>query len=262
MPELPDVEVFRRYLDATAMRQVVERVEVEDPDLLEGVSGQALNDRMAGRELRSSRRHGKYLFVEVAEEGWLVVHFGMTGFLKYFKREEAAPGHMRLRLELANGYALAYSCQRKFGRVGWTGSVEGFAEEKDLGPDPLAPGFDLEALRGRLGGRRGAVKSTLMNQKVLAGLGNVYSDEILFQAGVHPERPVPDLTAGEVEELYRCLSRVVDAAIAARVEPHRLPPGYLLPHREEGDTCPRCGVTLRKKKVSGRNAYFCGKHQR
>lgn len=261
MPELPDVEVFKRYLDSTALHKKIEAVSVKDRDLLEGVAAQSVRDRLLGRELSSSRRHGKYLFAEVEGEGWLVLHFGMTGFLKYYKREEAAPEHVRLLLEFANGYQLAYDCQRKFGMVGWTEDVDGFVEEKGMGPDPLASDLDLRQFRDRLHGRRGAIKPTLMNQKVLAGIGNVYSDEILFQAGVHPERKIPSLGDDEVEEIYRALVRVVAAAIDAQADPERLPRGYLLPHREEGAECPRCGGTLRKKTVSGRSAYFCEEHQ-
>lgn len=262
MPELPDVEVFKRYLDATALHQTVEEVTVEDPDLLEGVSGDALRRRLRGRELAGTRRHGKYLFAEAAGEGWLVLHFGMTGFLKYFRREDSAPDHPRLLLAFFDGYRLAYDCQRKFGAVGWTGDVDRFVADKGLGPDPLGADFGLAAFRARLDGRRGAIKPTLMNQEVLAGVGNVYSDEILFHAGIHPERKVPDLGEDDVAAIHRALGRVLEEAIRAQVDPHRLPDGYLLPRREEGAGCPRCAGTVRRKKVSGRSAYFCGDHQR
>lgn len=261
MPELPDVAVLQRYLDATALHQEIADVEVEDTDVLVGVSPGLLASRLRGCSFASTRRYGKYLFAGTDQGEWVAFHFGMTGFLKYYKREEAAPEHVRLLLEFANGYQLAYDCQRKFGMVGWTEDVDGFVEEKGMGPDPLASDLDLRQFRDRLHGRRGAIKPTLMNQKVLAGIGNVYSDEILFQAGVHPERKIPSLGDDEVEEIYRALVRVVAAAIDAQADPERLPRGYLLPHREEGAECPRCGGTLRKKTVSGRSAYFCEEHQ-
>lgn len=263
MPELPDVEIFKQYLNATALHQEIAGVKVSAPGLLSGVSEGRLRKRLVGHELSATRRHGKHLFVRVdsGDHGWLRLHFGMGGRLEYSKGVARAPEHTRLRLDLTDGYHLAYVNPRKLGEIGWVASVESFLDEKSLGPDPLADDLALETFRQLLAGRRGMVKTTLMNQSVLAGLGNVYVDEVLFQAGVHPETPVPDLAEDAVEGLYHALYQVIEGAIEARAEPERLPDDWLLPHRGTAGSCPRCGGMLKKTAVGGRTTWHCARHQ-
>ncbi|MFP3941184.1 MAG: DNA-formamidopyrimidine glycosylase family protein [Thermoanaerobaculia bacterium] len=276
MPELPHVQVFKEFLDATALHQEIDHVRIPERRILEDVSPRTLRRRLLGRHLASSRRHGKWLFAEVRDAGerasgeegragWLVFHFGMTGFLRYFEDPEGAPDHVRLQLDFTNGHHLAYDCQRMFGRVRLTDDVEAFVEERDLGPD--ARGLAFEELAGRLtarsAGRRGAVKSALMNQRVLAGLGNEWSDEILFQARIHPETPVEALTEDDLRELHRQMERVFDAAIAARCRREDFPDRFLNKHRQEGAPCPGgCGGTIEKLQVAGRSAHLCPRCQR
>lgn len=264
MPELPDVEIFKRYLNATALHKEIGGVEVSAPELLEGVSVQRLRGRLVGRRLTASRRHGKHLFVRVdgGEDGWLRLHFGMTGRLEYSKDAGKIPEHTRLRLDFTNGYHLAYDNPRKLGEIGWVKSVEGFLAEKGLGPDPLADDLPLEAFRRLLAGRRGMVKTTLMNQEVLAGLGNVYADEMLFQAGVHPETKIPHLENDAFEGLYHALYQVIEGAIEAKADPANLPDDWLLPHRGEAGACPRCGGMLKNVDVGGRTTWYCARHQK
>lgn len=258
MPELPDVQVFKEYLEATALHQKVEDVEVDADRVLQGVSARALARRLKGRELSSTRRHGKHLFADVSGEGWLRLHFGMTGELKYFKDADGAPEHTRLRLDFPDDYHLAYANVRRFGEIGWVDDVDEFIDENDLGPDALD--LDLDRFREALEGRRGTVKSALMNQAVLAGIGNIYADEILFHAGVHPEAKVDRLENGTLGEIHGSMRKVLEAAIAARVQD--FPRGFMLPHRDEDGKCPRCGGRLKKAKVSGRATYYCPTDQK
>ncbi|MFP3869204.1 MAG: Fpg/Nei family DNA glycosylase [Desulfobacteraceae bacterium] len=259
MPELPDVEVFKGYLDATALHQTITDVEVETARILEGVSIAKLQKTLKGRQFRSTHRHGKHLLVALDQGPWLTLHFGMTGFLKYFKDMDKEPEHDRLLISFDNGYHLAYDSQRKLGAVGLSEDVDNFIEEKELGPDALR--LDLEGFRQVIKGRRGALKSFLMNQKHLAGIGNVYSDEILFQCGLHPKSEVNDLDGDTVKRLFEAMQDVLHRAIAAQADPKRFPDSFIIPHREPEGTCPRCQGKVEKITVSGRSGYYCPKCQ-
>jgi formamidopyrimidine-DNA glycosylase len=260
MPELPDVEIFRQYLQATALHQQIRQVRVEEPDLLDGVSPGRLRRKLEGEALQSAVRHGKYLFVAAGDRGWLVLHFGMTGFLKYFRDNGSRPDHVRLSLQFAGGYRLAYACPRKLGRIAWCETLERFVADRELGPDPLTGDFDAGDFGVLLEKRRGSIKGLLMNQKALAGIGNIYSDEILFQAAIHPRTAVAELR-GEGERLFGRVTDVLRSAIDCRVGERGWPEDWLLPRREPGAECPRCGGRIERIKVVGRSAYLCVDHQ-
>jgi formamidopyrimidine-DNA glycosylase len=249
MPELPDVQVFKQYVDVTALHQRIRDVTVAADGMLEGVSSRTLKSRLIGHELASTRRHGKHLFVRVTGEGWLRLHFGMTGEVRYFKDDGESPEHCRLRLDLSNGYHLAYVNVHKFGAIGMVDDVDAFVEDEGLGPDALE--LDLHGFRAALEGRRGAIKSTLMNQNVMAGIGNVYADELLLAAGVDPRARTDRLEADTIRDLHRAMRTVLAQAIEARVEVDRLPRSFLLPHRDDEGKCPRCGAALKRAKVGG-----------
>ncbi|HKK14259.1 MAG TPA: DNA-formamidopyrimidine glycosylase family protein [Gammaproteobacteria bacterium] len=259
MPELPDVEVFKRYLDATALHQPIDQVTVRDERVLGRVSSRTLRHRLSGREFQSTRRHGKYLFAELTGSGWLALHFGMTGFLKYFKNEEPDPEHDMLLVRFSNGYGLGYNNRRRLGTVDFTPHTEDFIARHSLGPDALA--MDRETLDALLRAHRGTIKPLLMDQSALAGLGNVYTDEILFQAAIHPRTPVPRLDAGARRRLYRSMTQVLTTTIERGADPARFPRTYLTPHRRAGASCPRCGAPLKQIRISGRATYYCPRRQ-
>lgn len=259
MPELPYVETFRRFMDEVALDRPVVRTQVPDPDLLEEVSERTLQRRLKGERFETTRRHGKYLFAETSGGDWLVLHFGMTGFLAHTRNDEDTPDHVRVLFHFRDGDRLAFDCQRKFGAVSLTEHPDAFVERKGLGPDALS--LDLSDFRALLEDRRGRVKSALMDQSLMAGVGNVYSDEALYHARVDPRVRVGDLDASRVRRLYRSLHRVLDRAIQAGSQPEEMPRGWLLHRREEGATCPKCGEAIRRIVVSGRGAYWCPGHQ-
>jgi formamidopyrimidine-DNA glycosylase len=260
MPELPDVEIYKRYLDATSLHKRIRRAEVTDKRILEGVSASGLASELKGRKLGPTCRHGKYLFAGLSTSRWLVLHFGMTGDLSYYKEDGDAPEHARLILSFANGYRLAYISQRLLGKVSLAVDPEGYIEGKGLGPDALA--LDLKGFRQALGRRAGA-KSALMNQRRIAGLGNVYSDEVLYLAGVHPKKVVGSLTKEQSRKLHRAMRHVLETAVRKKADPERMPGGWLFHLRgQEGEKCPRCGGTIRSTKAAGRTAWYCPSHQR
>lgn len=261
MPELPDVENFKRYLDATALHKKIEKVKVGSHKILHGISGPRLAKTLAGHALESTHRHGKHLFAGLDNGDWLALHFGMTGHLAYFKDLADDPKHDRLRLDFANGYHLAFVNQRLFGSVELTGDPGTFVEAAGLGPDALDDSLDEGAFRELFAGRRGQVKSALMDQSLMAGIGNVYSDEILFQAGIHPKTRIDNINPKEISKLYRTMRRVLEKAIDCGAGSEelleRLPRSYLLIRREDGAKCPRCGGTIKKIKSAGRTGYYC-----
>jgi formamidopyrimidine-DNA glycosylase len=256
LPELPDVEVYRRYIDATSLHSPVSGVQVPAPAVLRGTTPQGLGRALKGRAFGETRRHGKYLFVRLGdEERHLVLHFGMTGEPAYQRNGGPPPDYTACLFRFEDGGRLAYVSPRKLGRVSVTGSVSGFIEEHELGPDAMS--LSQEQFRRLAAGRRGSLKSFLMNQQVMAGIGNVYSDEILFRAAIHPRSAVDDLDAAELDDLRLAMRRVLRQAIAAGAEPGEMPDSFLLPRRHEDGRCPRCGARLRHATVSGRTAWFC-----
>lgn len=255
MPELPDVEVLRRYLDATALHQRIARVERLDPALVHGTSSARLRAVLAGASLERTRRHGKWLFARCGDGPWLVLHFGMTGGLAYLDPADCSPVHTRMLLAFENGHRLAYVCQRKLGRILIADDVDGFVTERRLGPDAFD--LDIDGLLRALGRGRGAAKPTLLNQHAVAGLGNVYSDEALFQAGLHPRTPMNTLDGAARRSLARRIRHVLATAVERGANPDDLPRSWLLPRRHLGATCPRCGSLIRRTRLAGRSAYYC-----
>lgn len=258
MPELPDVEVFKRYLDATALHKTIKHVDVEAPALLEDMSVRSLQQRLTGHRFENTRRHGKYLLVELDSGSWLVMHFGMSGSLQYFKTDKAPPKYAQVTTEFDNGYALAYVAPRKLGKIAWVESAEDWVNKQELGTDALA--VDEPSFR-ELAQSRKAVKCWLTEQTLFAGIGNIYSDEILFQARLHPKRSVDELDDGELARLFKAMKEVLTTAIDKQADPDAMPKSYLLPHRKEGSQCPQCKGKVAKISACGRTGYYCPKCQ-
>jgi formamidopyrimidine-DNA glycosylase len=255
VPELPDLEIFKRYVDSTSLHQDIEKIEVRNGKILGGVSACGLKRGLEGRKFESTRRHGKHLFVKLDEGGWLLLHFGMTGGLKYYRDADEEPTHARVLFYFANGYHLAFDDQRLFGKVDLIGDPDDYIADKKLGLDPLD--LDFAAFWKRLEKKRGEIKATLMNQQVFAGIGNIYSDEILFQVRIHPRTSVARLDGDALRDLHEQTQRVLHAAIERGANPGGLPDSYLLPHRREGEDCPRRNGKIQKTKAAGRTAYYC-----
>ncbi|MFW6147635.1 MAG: Fpg/Nei family DNA glycosylase [Thermodesulfobacteriota bacterium] len=260
MPELPDVEVFKQYVDATSLHQKIETVRVLAPAMLTEITDKELKNALEGGEFESTRRHGKYLFITLDRGSNLVLHFGMTGFLLYFKNTEKGPSHERLLISFSNGYHLAYDCQRKLGQVTLVQSIDTFLEERQLGTDALE--FEFPPFKEGLSSKRSAVKSALMDQKLIAGIGNIYSDEILFQSGIRPQKKASQLDENALRKLFKKMNEVLTTAIESRADPEQFPEDYLIPHRRGERRCPKCGAGIQTKKVAGRTAYFCPRCQK
>ncbi len=266
MPELPDVEGFRRRAEAV-VGGTVETARVFDARLLaDGLTANALDAALAGHRLTETRRHGKHLFLPLSDNGVLVLHFGMSGALATVAGNTPLPPHTRVAVDCADRPALAVISRRLLGGVAVAASAEAWIDAHGLGPDPLDAAFDRATFKARLGGRRGQVKAALMDQGLAAGIGNIFADEILFRAGVHPRCRADRLDDAALDRLYDAVRAALEAAIEAGAGqddafPATMPAGSLLPHRVEGGTCPVCGTPLTTLKAAGRTAWLCPRCQ-
>jgi formamidopyrimidine-DNA glycosylase len=260
MPELPEVELYCRYVAEHALHQRVAAVRVLDERIL-GVRAPLLKRALTGRALTGVRRHGKHLFAD-AGRSWLHLHFGMSGDLFYYRDGAEQPRFARVVFEFDNGAKLAYDDMRLFGVVDLTPDPDVFIAEHRLGPDPLDAAFRLPVFRRIVAKRRGVVKALLMSQEIIAGMGNLYADETLYRAAIHPRRPVDQLSDPETKAIFTCMRSILKEAIAFKSRGGDYPGRWIVQHREEGDRCPKCGGTIQRTVVFGRTTYFCAKHQK
>jgi formamidopyrimidine-DNA glycosylase len=257
VPELPDVERFRRFFARHAAGRTVAEVWA-DPSIVRNATPAALRAALRGRRFEQPERRGKWMI------GWtdgpaLLLHFGMTGDLVWSGEEPERHRHDRLVLELAGGDELRYRNMRKLGGAWLAHGPEEVRTILDgLGPDALALG--RREIVDLLAGRRGAVKAALMDQSVMAGVGNILADEILWQARLHPRRPIPSLTEAERSAVATTLRRVLRRAVDGDdVERNRTWLSHV--RGRAGATCPRCGTPLERTVVGGRTTYFCPRCQ-
>jgi len=258
MPELPEVEMARRYLEATSLSQTIAAAKVKDPRILSGVSAKQIEQALAGRKFNSVSRHGKRLFLSLGKDLWLTLHLGLTGGLLYFQNEEDEPGHTRLIIRFENGRFLAYDDSRMFGEVGIHSSPQRFLKEHKIGPDALE--VDREGFMEIMRGKKRIIKAALLDQSLIAGLGNLYADEALFQSGICPK--ARHLDDSQLDSLFTSIQNVLITALNAHAILDKLPESFLLPHRWPGGICPRDGAALRHEKIGGRTSYYCPTHQR
>lgn len=260
MPELPDVEGFRRYLARHARGRRIARVEALDAELVRNGSPQALGRALNGARFGTPRRHGKWLIAPVGDVE-LLLHFGMTGRLRWVR---SGSDQERERFDrvifVVDGGELRYNNMRRLGGV-WLARD---AAEREHVTGPLGPDaarLAREEFHQLLAGRRGAVKSAMMDQRLLAGVGNLLSDEVLWRARLHPATPVHELGARRRDRLYDALAQTVrESSRHGRVPPQE---GWLTGVRDERDpSCPRCERPLRRERMAGRTACWCPRCQR
>jgi formamidopyrimidine-DNA glycosylase len=260
MPELPEVETFKRYLDNTSLHQRITNVEVRDAYVLKNISARELGRRLKGRRFENSHRRGKHLFVRAGDELLLRLHFGMTGSLHYLKHHEETPKTTRVLFYFANNRRLAFDDQRKFGEIELIEKLDEFLQARELGPDALA--ISLSQFKAVVRKHRSAVKAILLNQQLIAGIGNLYADEILFRTRMHPATGASRLSDKDVTGLFRAMHHVLEKAITLKTDFNRLPKSWLLMHRGKRGRCPRCGRALKSATIGGRTSWFCANCQK
>lgn len=254
MPELPDVEAYRRFFRDHAAGRVVRRVVVPDATILRNTTPRTLDRALRGRTFEEPDRHGKWLLCWTDGPA-LLLHFGMTGDLIWSGDEPARHRHDRVILELEGGDEIRYRNMRKIGGM-WLAHDpdEAAGVLGGLGPDALD--VKRRQFHERLRRRRGGAKAVLMDQTFLAGLGNLTVDEVLWQCRIHPRRPVNSLDDTEVDRLYEVIRRVLRRWVAGYGQVPRT--GQWFIHaRDVGGPCPRCRGPLARGTVAGRTTYWC-----
>jgi len=261
MPELPDVEGFKRVLAKNALRKTIDQVVVSDARILGKLPVGTFASRLKGAKLIAVRRHGKHLMANIDRGGWLTLHFGMTGALQFVGKPDGEPPFTRVRLDFADDGSLAYTNKRMIGRVGLVEDAADFIAAEKLGLDALDRRLDFDAFSTAVLSLKRDVKSVLMEQEVIAGIGNIYSDEILFQARINPAERIDKLSPNQFKHLFVEMRRVLKTAVARGAGSEqfveRMPKGSLLPERNKGGRCPRCRSVLKVFKIGGRTAYCC-----
>jgi formamidopyrimidine-DNA glycosylase len=255
VPELPDVEAYRRFFQERAAGRTVRRVVVPDPTIVRNATPAALDRALRGHRFSDPERHGKWLLAWTDAGPALLMHFGMTGDLIWSGEEPDRHRHDRVILELDRG-ELRYRNMRKLGGA-WLAHdrEEARTVTGDLGPDALM--VSRREFLDRLALRRGGVKALLMDQRFVAGVGNLVADEVLWQARLHPRRTVESLYDDERMRLHRTMHAVLKEMVA-RFDYVPRKRGWLNHVRSNpGAACPRCGTPLSRATVAGRTTYFC-----
>lgn len=253
MPELPEVAYQKVYIDSTSLHQKIVKVDTGAAKIFQSPI-KDFERILLGNQFTETDQLGKYLFLKLKEEGYLVVHFGMTGKMDYFQHDEIQK-HAQLTLTFTDGGKLSFVCPRKFGKLFLTDSMETFRKEKDLGPH--ATKISMDEFQKLFEGKRGAVKTALMDQSFIAGLGNLYVDEMLFQSGIHPKSKTENLKAKELKEMYKNMVNILDVVTKSKTEGVGIPDGYLRKHRTVGEDCPNGKGVVEMIKIGGRSTYFC-----
>ena len=186
----------------------------------------------------------------------------MTGDLKYFKDPPDEPLYTRFLIHFTNGSHLAFEDLRKFGKIGLTSDYLDFIRQLKLGPDILDESFDYRAFQKILSRKKGRIKALLMDQHMFAGIGNLWADEILFQAGINPAKSLDEISPAKKSKLFLTMKSVLVTAVESERQDERLPPHFLLNSREPNGTCPLCGRHLHTRKIAGRTTYYCSRHQK
>ncbi|MFP4162822.1 MAG: Fpg/Nei family DNA glycosylase [Chitinispirillaceae bacterium] len=258
MPELPEVEGFKEVLK-NSLGQKIRTVEVHNSKVLDHISDTRFRNKLKGATLVSAQRYGKYLFGKTDHDFWVSFHFGMTGFLRICGKGEKAEKHERVIFRFENEAGLSFSNKRLFGRVGIVKSPSQFSSDHKLGTDALK--ISRNEYFSILEQHSVAVKTFLMNQERIAGIGNEYSDEILFQARIHPGKNTDELSSEQKKNLFHQIKSVLSDASRSRRKGKQLPEGYLINVRGKNKSCPRCGTPITSEKFGGRTGYFCPKCQ-
>ena len=269
MPELPEVEIIRRVVEPQIHGRAIESVQLQRPEIIAHPDAETFCNQLQGQAFSGMTRRGKYLIFSLTDGAHLLLHLRMTGCLLVAPEECQAEKHTHLTLCLDGGMQLRFSDVRRFGRL-WLlqkGERDCYSGMERLGLEPFDSGVCAEYLFAHWGQRKRAIKDCLLEQNVIAGIGNIYSDEILFAAKIHPARPANALTQEEWERL----AATIPACLLYFIEKNRISPEeywqtkgqdyrntpFLRVYGRAGQACAICGASLQRSAISGRSSVFC-----
>lgn len=267
MPELPEVETICRQLALRVISHRIKDVRVLDRRVIKGTSGDELVRRLKGKTVRSVHRRGKLIILTLSSGDYLVFHLRISGWIA---QDDHLARHARFSLSLENAAAIQFCDSRVLGEVRLVRQINELPLMRRMGPEPLE--ISLQQFIERFQGKTGKIKPLLMDQSFLAGIGNIYAQEALFCAGIHPERPVYRLHRDELKKLRRCLRSILIRAIEKRgttARTYRQTNGsggeyirYLCVYQRQGQPCRRCRRKIVRTIVSGRGTCFCRQCQK
>ena len=263
MPELPEVETIKNELSPHIIGRRLTEVTALDAKLVRQPSVEELQQKLAGQKINSLERRGKYLIFHLSGGKALIIHLKMSGAL--LLNPEQVDRHARVIFDLDNGSRIIFTDRRRLGAL-WLVENEQSIIGK-LGPEPLTPAFTSQTLAERLWKHKAPIKAVLLDQTFIAGIGNMYADEALFAAGIHPLRQANSLSPREIENLHKAIVGVLQSAIGsggASVDTYKRPEGNLgtahssfcVAHRG-GKPCPTCGRPIQRLAIRNRGSYFC-----
>jgi formamidopyrimidine-DNA glycosylase len=254
MPSLPELEVYKRALTHDLEGKSVAAVEALDYRVVR-VDAHQLAEHLVGKSFKSINRYGKWLYFDIGAGEQLILHLGLTGKLKLLpSQDDALPKYAAFVIHFNDWSRLVMSDQRHLGKVYWR-NFDQLKAEKTLGPDQLSVTEDYFVTT--LGRKRRGARDVLMDQKIIAGIGGKYADEMLWQAKLHPNTKLDRLPAEKMRELYRIMHSVTDTAISLDADVERFPDNWLIPHRRTDKRCPRCGSELTQRKLGGSETFYC-----
>ncbi|NLF80602.1 MAG: bifunctional DNA-formamidopyrimidine glycosylase/DNA-(apurinic or apyrimidinic site) lyase [Clostridia bacterium] len=269
MPELPEIETVKRTLTPLICGATIQSCRIIRPEVIKHPAPGDFALLLRGQRIASAGRRGKYLLLNLTGGDTLIAHLRMTGRMLCAPPEHALPLHTHVVFELDNGCELRFADTRRFGGL-WlqrAGETDDFSGKQRLGPEPFDACFGADYLKARLGKRRITIKQGILDQAVVAGLGNIYADEALYLAGIAPDRRTDSISYAEWQAMAAAIIPVLESAIAhngttfsdyldgAGREGQNLP--YLQVYRRTGQPCRHCGTAIARIKVGGRSSHYC-----
>ena len=269
MPELPEVETIKRVIEPQIQGLMIENVMVKRPEVVAYPAADEFCGRLTGQTISHMTRRGKFLVIQLNSNDRMILHLRMTGCLLLTPADCPEEKHTHVVFRLSNGKELRFSDTRRFGRF-WLlkdGEADTYSGTHKLGTEPLDKLLTAEYLNALLGKRKKAIKECLLDQRVIAGIGNIYSDEILFTAGIYPARPANSLNMEEWERLAAAIPERIsyfievnkitpEEYLETKGQDYRNTP-FLQVYGQEGKPCPKCGEMLCRMVVGGRGSVYC-----
>lgn len=274
MPELPEVETVKRSLEPIITGLIIEKAVVNMSKIIKEPSAEGFISLIAGKKITGMDRRGKYIIINLKGGYSLVIHLRMTGQLVYKDANQEIVKHTHVILSLSNGQELRYIDQRQFGRLYLlpSSSLQNISGIEFMGVEPLGEDFTKEYFKKELRNKRTKIKPLLLDQTFIAGIGNIYADEALHQARIHPERSASSLNARDVTRLYNAIQDVLKQGIANRGTSFK---DYVDGEGKKGDNqnmlkvygrekepCPNCKTLIERKKIGGRSSHYCPRCQK
>ena len=252
MPELPEVNTFKKYFDGTSLSQKILDVSISDGKIIRNIEDDSFAEKLIGKSFNGSTRRGKYLFAHLDNGTYVLFHFGMTGDFKYYSEEEDRPKYERFHILFESGSKLGFDCLRKFARIAYFENLEKYIADLGLGEDALV--ISEDAFMNKTKGRKTSIKGLLLNQKLVAGVGNLYADEICYQTKVHPGSKVSAIPKKKLVEIYRSMQSILSIAIERAAHYKDYPNDWFWKWRVKGGTSDKGEIVV--EKIAGRTTFY------